>query len=50
MEVIEGTNEVLIVGFVDFFDLGFFEVDELAKGVEEGFGVARGEGLMDEGA
>lgn len=49
-EVIDGGDEVLVVGLADVFDLGFFGLGEVAEVVEEGLGLAGGEGLADEGA
>lgn len=48
-EVVDGHDEVLIVGPADVLDFGLFGSGEVTEVVVEGLGFAGGEGLADEG-
>lgn len=49
-EVVDGEDEVLVVGLADLLDLGLLGAGEVAEVVEEAVGLAGGEGPADEGA
>lgn len=49
-EVVDGEDEVLVMSLADLLDFGLLGAREVAEAVEEGLGLAGGEGLADEGS
>lgn len=47
-EVVDGQDEVLVVGLADLLDFGLFGSGELPEVVKKGLGLAGHEGLADE--